>query len=106
MNDLTVKKAQKMVADFVKNRGWDKQPFSIDMMFMAEELGEVTKEALIMAVKRKEKKTKRESIESLGEELADLFYWVLKVSTRFNINLGKVFLKKMKKNEARCLPKK
>lgn len=102
---LTINKAQKMVADFVKRRDWDKQSLPVDITFMTEELGEVAKEALILEVERKEKKSKKKGIESLGEELADLFYWILKVSARFNINLERVFLKKMKKNEERCFPK-
>jgi len=41
---------------------------------------------------------KREHIE---DELADVFYWVLHISARFNIDLPSTFERKMKKTEAK-----
>lgn len=106
MANLTIKEARRIVKKFVEKRKWDKQPLSVDIAFMTEELGEVAKEALILEVERKEKKSKDKTLKSLNEELADLLYWILKVSNRLNLDLEDAFLEKMKKNEKRCLPKK
>ncbi|OGK19480.1 nucleotide pyrophosphohydrolase [Candidatus Roizmanbacteria bacterium RIFCSPHIGHO2_12_FULL_42_10] len=39
--------------------------------------------------------------DEIGEELADVLYWVLLMSNDFDIDIKKAFEKKMKKNESR-----
>lgn len=39
--------------------------------------------------------------DDLGEEIADVLYWVLLLSNKINLNLTDAFEKKMQKNEAK-----
>lgn len=45
------------------------------------------------------KKHIEEQKEALGEELADVLYWVLLMSHDFDIDIAEAFKKKIKKNE-------
>jgi len=101
MADLTIREAQKDVAEFIESKGWDNQPLSVDITFMAEELGEVAREALRLEVPRKDKKTKAEILTKIGEELADQFYWTLKVCDRLGLDLDKEFARKLKITKSR-----
>jgi NTP pyrophosphatase (non-canonical NTP hydrolase) len=101
MTDLTVKEAQKILKNFIKSKNWDRQPLSVDVAFLAEETGEVAKEALSLEITRKENKTKEKAVKDLAEELADVFYWTMKIANRYNINLDKTFLEKLEKIKKR-----
>lgn len=98
---MEIKKAQKLVDDFIKTKGWDKQSLSVDIAFLAEETGEVAREALHLEVPRKTEKSKEKAIKDLGYELSDVFYWVLKIAARLDIDLEKAFLKKFDKIKKR-----
>ena len=91
---MKISQAQKIVHKFVLKKGWDQQPLSVDIAFLAEETGEVAKEALGLEVPRKENKTKARLIKDLGEELADTLYWILKIAARLNIDLESEFQRK------------
>jgi NTP pyrophosphatase (non-canonical NTP hydrolase) len=43
----------------------------------------------------------RDKKEDLGDELADVFYWVLLMSEDFGIDLEEALIKKLEKNEAK-----
>ena len=98
---MTIKQAQKELHKFIKFKGWDKQPLSVDIAFLAEETGEVAREALYLEVPRKDKKIKKQAIKDLGYELSDVFYWVLKIASRLDIDLEKVFIEKFEKIKKR-----
>lgn len=98
---MKISEAQKLVHQFILKKGWDKQPLSVDIAFLAEETGEVAKEALGLEVPRKELKTKEKYRADLGEELSDVFYWILKISARLNLDLETEFQKKFDKIQKR-----
>lgn len=106
MSNLTINQAERIVRDFVERHSWDKEALLTDLAHMVEEFGEMAREILSIESRPQKKKFRKQIIDNLAEELSDLFYFTLKISNRFNIDLGKSFLKKMKKNEARWPVKK
>ena len=91
---MEIKEAQSEVDNFIRKKGWDKQSLSVDIAFLAEETGEVAREALHLEVPRKTEKSKKQATKDLGYELSDVFYWVLKIASRLDIDLDKAFIEK------------
>ena len=88
-----------MVDKFRKERGWDgKNPF-VSVAYIMEELGELAREVLFRHTNRGQYKREDQVIGSMEEEIADVFYWVLVLSSDLDIDLEKALLKKMEKNE-------
>ncbi len=98
---MKISEAQAKVHEFIVKKGWNKQPLSVDIAFLAEETGEAAKEALGLEILRKENKTKSYYKKRLAEELSDVLYWILKISARLNIDLEKEFDKKFSKIKKR-----
>ena len=97
----SLKNLQKMIRKFCDDRNWDQFHNPKDLSIsLALEAGEVMehfqwKNADEMAKHSIEKKTE------VGEELADVFYWVLLLANKLNIDRVEAFQKKMDKNEAK-----
>lgn len=94
ISDLQIK-----IKQFVDDRNWNQfhngKDLSISLSLEAAEL-----------LEHFQWKTEREIVEYLqsakddiAEELADVFYWVLLIANKFDINLVNAFQKKMLKNE-------
>ncbi|MET0779701.1 MAG: nucleotide pyrophosphohydrolase [Candidatus Saccharimonadales bacterium] len=94
LNDL-----QKIIRKFCDDRDWDQfhnpKDLSISMMLEAGEVLEhfQWKNLEEMATYSKEHKS------DIAEEVADVFYWVLLLSNKLDIDLVEAFQKKMVKNE-------
>lgn len=92
---------QKQIRKFCDDRDWDQfhnpKDLSISLTLEAAEVMEhfQWKNADEMAKHAKNKK------ENIGEEIADVFYWVLLLSNKLDIDLLEAFEKKMRKNESK-----
>ena len=95
---------QQRVKNFLQKKGWD-NPSSENkyytLIHFMEELGEFSRELLYTEDNRKPSKEREGG--SLQEELADVFYHVLKLSVLYDLNLEEIFSKKMTKIEERFL---
>lgn len=92
---------QLQIRQFCDDRDWDQfhnpKDLSISLALEAAEVLEhfQWKNDTEMADHIKNKKA------DVGEELADVFYWVLLLANKTDINLVEAFEKKMAKNEAK-----
>lgn len=94
----TIKKFTQQIVRFRDARDWKQFYTTKDMsLALVAEVGE-----LIEHFKwHKDKETKRYITthkKEIGEEIADVFYWVLLMSHELEIDLEKAFDEKMKKN--------
>lgn len=92
---------QKIIRKFCDERDWDQfhnpKDLSISLALEAAEVMEhfQWKNVDEMAKHSIDKK------EDVGEELADVFYWVLLLANKLDIDLSESFSKKMDKNRAK-----
>ena len=92
---------QAMIRKFVDDRDWDQfhnpKDLSISLSLEAAEVLEhfQWKNDAEMAAHAEKHK------DDVGEELADVLYWVLLLANKLNINLSEAFKAKMVKNEAK-----
>lgn len=100
-SDTSLADLQKMIRKFVDDRDWDQfhnpKDLSISLALEAAEVMEhfQWKNSDEMAEHIVKKKTE------VGEELADVFYWVLLLTNKLDIDLVDAFDKKMAKNETK-----
>ncbi len=101
MNDASLTELQLMIREFCDDRDWDQfhnpKDLSISLALEAAEVMEhfQWKNADEMAKHSVDKKGE------VGEELADVFYWVLLLANKLDVDLVDAFTKKMTKNEAK-----
>ena len=100
-SDASLADLQKTIRKFVDERDWDQfhnpKDLSISLALEAAEVMEHfqwknTEEMRTHAVDKKLE---------VGEELADVFYWVLLLANKLDIDLVSAFTKKMDKNAAK-----
>ena len=90
---------QARIQKFVDDRDWDQfhnpKDISISLMLEAAEVLEH------FQWKNSEEMTEHVNSHKyeVGEELADVMYWVLLLAKKLDVDLGKIFEKKMLKNE-------
>jgi NTP pyrophosphatase (non-canonical NTP hydrolase) len=92
---------QNTIRKFCDDRNWDQfhnpKDLSISLSLEAAELLEhfqwKTEEEIVKHLASKKKE--------VGEELADVFYWVLLIANKLDINLVNAFNEKMKINEVK-----
>lgn len=101
MAERTVEAAQVFVKNFVDERNWHTSASDI-LIHMVEELGEVARNVLKM--KNYGGRHTSESENNMDEELADVFYLLLKLANEANVDLGSAFEAKMEKNSRRFPP--
>lgn len=95
----SLEELQKLIRIFCDERDWDQfhnpKDLSISLTLEAAEVLEhfQWKNPKEMAILGNEKKTE------VGEELADVFYWVLLLANKLDIDLVAAFNEKMIKNE-------
>lgn len=100
-DEVSLKDLQAMIRRFVDERDWDQfhnpKDLSISLSLEAAEVMEhfQWKNTEEMAKHAKEMKTE------VGDELADVFYWVLLLANKLDVDLIDAFKKKMEKNEAK-----
>lgn len=100
-SDISLTGLQKIIQEFVNDRDWaqfhNPKDLSISLALEAAEVLEhfQWKNDEEMAKHAIEKK------DEVGEELTDVFYWVLLLANKLDIDLVDAFEKKMAKNEAK-----
>ena len=100
-SDSSLSDLQVMIRKFIDDRDWDQfhnpKDLSISLSLEAAEVLEhfQWKNNEEMARHSVDKK------DEVGEELADVFYWVLLLANKLDINLVDAFEKKMAKNAAK-----
>lgn len=100
MSDL--KALEKKVIAFRDARGWKQSHNPKDMaLSLALEAAEVLEHFQWKASKKDIERYARSNKGEIGEELADVLYWVLAMSHDLKIDLKKAFEKKMLKNAQR-----
>ena len=89
---------QKMIRKFVDDRDWDQfhnpKDLSISLALEAAEVMEHFQWKNLEEMRRHALDKKSD----VGEELADVFYWVLLLANKLDIDLVSAFTKKMDKN--------
>ena len=89
---------QQYVAQATKQRGFDKESVSEKFMLFLEECGELAKAA---RKTQKIKSDKNSKNFQLSEEMADVFFYLLDICNKFNIDLESAFRKKEEINKKR-----
>ena len=98
---MDYKKIENEITKFVQDRDWDKfhSPKNLAMALSVEasELVEIFQwqEKDDYKLEKFEKKT----LENTKEEVADIFYYLIRICDKMNINLEEAFFEKMKKNK-------
>ena len=99
MEEITIKKAQKMVDDWVNTLGVRYFNELTNMAILTEEVGEV---ARIMARKFGEQSNKKSDIKYvLADELADVVFVLICIANQTGIDLEKAFIKNIDKKTNR-----
>ncbi|HEY0965161.1 MAG TPA: nucleotide pyrophosphohydrolase [Candidatus Saccharimonadales bacterium] len=100
-DEASLKELQAMIRQFVDDRDWDQfhnpKDLAISLSLESAEVMEHFQWKNTDEMAEHAKKMKNE----VGEELADVFYWVLLLANKLNIDLVGAFKKKMKKNQAK-----
>lgn len=100
-SDTSLADLQKMIRKFVDDRDWDQfhnpKDLSISLALEAAEVMEHFQWKNAEEMAEHVVKMKQE----VGEELADVFYWVLLLANKLDIDLVDAFEKKMDKNAAK-----
>lgn len=94
MVEITIKQSQQIVDDFVRERNWQTSASDITL-HLVEEMGEIARNVLKM--KNYGGQHTQNSEINMDEELADVFYLILKLANETNIDLEKALLTKMEK---------
>ena len=95
MEEITIKKAQKMVDNWVNTLGVRYFNELTNMAILTEEVGEV---ARIMARKFGEQSNKKSDIKyELADELADVVFVLICIANQTGIDLEKAFIKNIDK---------
>ncbi|MBM3630572.1 MAG: nucleotide pyrophosphohydrolase [Alphaproteobacteria bacterium] len=92
---MDLKKINKKIESFVKVRNWDQfhSPKNLSMALSVEasELVEIFQWLKDSDIKRLDK-------EKVADEIADIFFYLVRISKKMNIDIEKSFFKKMIKN--------
>ena len=100
-SDTSLADLQKMIRKFVDDRDWDQfhnpKDLSISLSLEAAEVMEHFQWKNAAEMDEHAKKMKTE----VGEELADVLYWVLLLANKLDVDLVDAFEEKMVKNETK-----
>ena len=96
MSDL--KTLSKQVIDFREARSWKRFHGSKDLILgLLVEFGELAEHCQLLTGEEL-KQYQSDFRDEIGEEMADVLYWLLLMSVEQGIDLEQAFLQKMKKN--------
>ncbi len=86
----------KLILKFIRKRDWEKfhDPKNLAISLVLE-----ASEVLQTFQWTKDNNLPEDKLNDIKEELADVYYWLLLLSNKLNINLDQAFLEKMKKNK-------
>ncbi len=100
-SDTSLHDLQLAIRKFCDDRDWDQFHNPKDLAIsLTLEATEVLEHFQWKNAEEMEEHSRTNKTE-VGEELADVFYWVLLLSNKLDINLVEAFQKKMSKNEAK-----
>ena len=95
---MNYKKIKKEIKDFVNERDWEQfhtpKNLSMALSVEASELLEIFQWQKADEYKKANKKQK----EMIKDEIADIFYYLVRISDKLDIDIENAFIKKMKKN--------
>lgn len=97
-NDPTLDDYQKLMAHLVVERGFDKETVPEVFTLLVEEMGELAKAIRKYNGQKVDKNSKHHDIE---EEAADVFWLLIDLCNRLDIDLTKAFAAKEEKNQKR-----
>ena len=98
----TIQDYQRYIAEMMKVRGFDKNSIVEEMIIMTEEVGELAK---VVRKAHGVHKDKNSVQRTAGEELADVFSFVLSFSNYLGVYLEQAFRDKEEKNKKRTWEK-
>jgi NTP pyrophosphatase (non-canonical NTP hydrolase) len=98
MSDKTLPEYQKLIAQLIIERGYDKETVSEVFGLLVEEVGEVAKAIRKVNGQKVHLDSK---VHEVGEELADVFWLIIDLSNRLGIDLAAAFEAKELKNQSR-----
>lgn len=94
---MNISNLNNIIDEFVKDRDWEKfhSPKNLSMALSVEasELLEI-----FQWQTEEEYKNDPEILSKASDEIADIFYYLLRISGKLNINIEEALLAKMKKN--------
>ena len=92
---MNLNKVNQKIKSFVKARDWDQfhSPKNLAMALSVE-----ASELVEIFQWLKESDIKKVDKEKVADEIADIFYYLLRISGKLNINIEEALLAKMKKN--------
>ncbi len=96
--DLTLKDYQKLINKFVIERGFDKETVNEVFTLLIEEIGELAKAIRKHGGVKVDKKSKHHNLE---DETADVFWLLIDLCNRLDIDLQEAFYYKEIKNQKR-----
>lgn len=97
---MTLSEYQELIAKLVKERGYDKETVPEVFLLLTEEVGELAKAIRKYQGMKVSTDSKKHDIE---EEIADVFWLILDLCNRLDIDLSKAFEDKESKNAARTI---
>ena len=92
---MDLKKINQKIKSFVKARDWDQfhSPKNLSMALSVE-----ASELVEIFQWLKESDLKQVDKEKVADEIADIFFYLIRISQKMNIDIEKSFYKKMTKN--------
>lgn len=97
----SIEDLQKKIRQFVDERDWDQFHNPKDLSIsLALEAAEVMEHFQWKSDPEMKKHSQDHKVE-VGEELADVFYWILLLANKLKIDIAEAFEKKMIKNAAK-----
>lgn len=97
-NKTTLGQYQKLIKTLVKERGFDKETVPEVFTLLVEEMGELAKAIRKANGQKVDKARKQHDVE---EEAADVFWLLVDLCNRLDIDLARAFEEKEKKNQTR-----
>lgn len=103
MAQIDIDKMQEKIRQIVAERDWEKfhnpKNLSMSLLLEASELMEIFQ--WLNEKESYEIRNNPEKMDEIRDELADVFFWVIRIADHFKIDLDQAFWNKMKKNEAK-----
>ncbi|NWJ46605.1 MAG: hypothetical protein HXX08_12055 [Chloroflexi bacterium] len=106
--NLTVAQCQREVRKFLEERGWsprDTEGRYYTVIHAMEELGEVARSITHLESRRAEVQEMRgaavSTLEELADELADVYFHMLKLADAYGLELSEAFIHKLARNHAK-----
>lgn len=99
IDKISLAQLQKHLDETCHEKGWDKNSVSEVFMLFAEEIGELAKEIRLQSGMKGEKK--RDNLNELKHEFADVLNYLMELANRFEIDLTEAYFEKHEINSSR-----